>query len=178
MNSSVASKSYDLVGIGFGPSNLSIAIQAKELGFFDKSKIQFLEKKGKFSWHPDMLLPNSYMQIHFLKDLISLDNPQSKYTFINFLKTKDRLLDFINQGISYPTRIEFNQYMGWVASDFDDFVRYNTYVKDIRPIIIDGKIDAFSLTVAGTHNSPYEIVSKKLFLHLGSPKKYHANSQI
>lgn len=108
MNSSVASKSYDLVGIGFGPSNLSIAIQAKELGFFDKSKIQFLEKKGKFSSHPDMLLPNSYMQIHFLKDLISLDNPQSKYTFINFLKTNDRLLDFINQGISYPTRIEFN----------------------------------------------------------------------
>ncbi|EQA64609.1 lysine N(6)-hydroxylase/L-ornithine N(5)-oxygenase family protein [Leptospira alexanderi] len=171
MNASVANETYDLIGIGFGPSNLSVAIQAKELGFFDKSKIQFLEKKDKFSWHPDMLLPNSYMQIHFLKDLISLDNPQSKYTFINFLKTNDRLLDFINQGISYPTRIEFNQYMRWVASDFDDFVRYSTYVKDIRPIIIDGKIDSFRLTVVGTDDSSYEIVSRNVILASGKSKK-------
>jgi L-ornithine N5-oxygenase len=60
----------------------------------------------------------SELQISFLKDLVTLRNPTSPYSFVNYLKAHGRLVDFINLGTFYPCRMEFNDYLRWVAGQF------------------------------------------------------------
>lgn len=43
----------DIVGIGFGPSNISLAIAAQEMAPHLSSR--FFESKASFSWHRNML---------------------------------------------------------------------------------------------------------------------------
>lgn len=80
-----------------------------------------------------MLLPDARMQISFLKDLATLRNPQSKFTFINYLKAKDRLVQFVNLSTFLPLREEFNDYMTWCASHFDDIVQYSAETVSVAP---------------------------------------------
>ncbi len=75
-------KIYDFIGIGFGPSNVSVAIAAEKL---EINNCLFVEKKSEFAWYPGMLLDTSRLQVVFLKDLITLIDPKSKYTFLNYL---------------------------------------------------------------------------------------------
>ena len=55
---------YDLIGIGFGPSNLSLAVALKEANY--TGAYLFLEKKSNFSWHPGMMIPDITIQTPFL----------------------------------------------------------------------------------------------------------------
>lgn len=105
---------YDIVGIGFGPSNLALAAAISEEKWHKLSAL-FLEKAPRFAWHKDMLLNDAEMQITFLKDLATLRNPSSPYTFLNYLHDKGRLSKFINLKNFHPSRIEFNDYFCWVA---------------------------------------------------------------
>lgn len=126
---------YDVIGIGFGPSNLALAVVLEEhQTHTDSLSYLFLEQKSDFSWQPGMLLPDTKMQINFLKDLVTLRNPQSKYTFVNYLKEAERLNDFINMKMFFPTRTEFNDYLSWVANHFRSCVRYGSEVIDIQPL--------------------------------------------
>ncbi|KAI0780915.1 lysine/ornithine N-monooxygenase [Trametes elegans] len=82
-------------------------------------QVLFIEKQPEFRWHPGMLLPNSQMQISFLKDLATLRSPQSPITFLAYLHSQGRLLNFINRGSFTPTRKEYSDYLSWAA----DFVQ-------------------------------------------------------
>ena len=83
---------YDLLGIGIGPFNLSVAALMSKV---DKSSL-FLERKSEFSWYPGMLLPNTYLQISFLKDLVTAADPTSPYSFLSYIIQKGRFYRFIN----------------------------------------------------------------------------------
>ena len=103
---------YDLVGIGFGPANLALAaaIQEEADGTGEAPvESVFLERKPEYNWHPGMLLRGALVQLSFLKDLATLRNPQSPFTFLNYLRVKGRLDKFINLRNFYPTRLEFNE---------------------------------------------------------------------
>ncbi|QRW18177.1 L-lysine 6-monooxygenase (NADPH-requiring) protein [Rhizoctonia solani] len=63
-----------------------------------------------------MLLPGSRMQISFLKDLATLRNPASKFTFLSYLHAHGRLPAFINRNADTPTRREYADYMAWAAT--------------------------------------------------------------
>ena len=80
-----------------------------------------------------MLLPDARMQISFLKDLATLRNPRSEFTFINYLKAKDRLVQFVNLSTFLPLREEFNDYMTWCASHFEDVVQYGAETVSVSP---------------------------------------------
>ncbi|MCY1271546.1 L-ornithine N(5)-monooxygenase [compost metagenome] len=124
----------DLLGIGFGPSNLALAVALREmLPQQAPFRFGFIEKKPGFIWHGNMLLDNSRMQISFLKDLVTMRNPASRYTFINYLHERERLLDFINTRTFYPSRYEFNDYLSWVAADFADTCHYGEEVVSVEP---------------------------------------------
>ena len=103
-------KEYDVVGIGFGPSNLALAIALRDTTreAWSKCRFHFIEKQPRFVWHGGMLLAGADMQISFLKDLVSLRDPTSPLTFVNYLHTKGRLEAFINCRTFYPSRTEFN----------------------------------------------------------------------
>lgn len=126
---------FDIVGVGFGPSNLSIAAATQELDA--QVSMLFLEKKEAFSWHPGMLLPDTEMQISFLKDIATLRNPSSPYTFLNYLQEHGRLASFVNLKTFYPSRIEFSDYFAWVAKKLRQYVRYNSEVLEISPVDAD-----------------------------------------
>ncbi|KAF3906485.1 hypothetical protein ABW20_dc0106546 [Dactylellina cionopaga] len=136
---------YDLICVGFGPASLAIAIALQEMLPEARPNVLFLERQQQFVWHSGMLLPGSKMQISFIKDLATIRNPRSEFTFLNYLKEKDRLLDFINLGTFLPLREEYNDYMQWCASKFHDVVSYGETVTLVEPVRNSsiGKADSF-----------------------------------
>lgn len=171
-------KIYDVIGIGFGPSNLALAVAIEEQYRDIGLRALFLEQKRKFSWHPDMLLPGTEMQISFLKDLVTLRNPSSYYSFLNYLKSVNRLSSFANLRHFYPSRIEFNDYFSWVAKSLDRYVHYGRRVQTILPCgtnpctlfeivsedVVSGNIECFfakNIVVApgGTPTIPFPVQS-------------------
>ncbi|GAB1640207.1 lysine N(6)-hydroxylase/L-ornithine N(5)-oxygenase family protein [Krasilnikovia sp. MM14-A1259] len=142
---------YDLVGVGFGPSNLALAIAVHErnAGAHDPVTAVFLERQARFGWHRGMLLGDATMQVSFLKDLVTLRNPTSGFSFLCYLKDRDRLSDFINQKNFFPLRVEFHDYLEWAAAKVTGMVRYGCEVTAVAPVIRDGVVEAFDVTVSG-----------------------------
>ena len=131
---------FDLVGIGFGPSNLALAVALHEEAEQQNSRSLrtiFLEAKPEFSWHPGMLLEDMSIQVSFLKDLATLRNPRSQFTFLNYLKVNGRLDSFINLQEFFPTRLEINDYFKWVSKHFDSQVFYGKTVTELRPLSLN-----------------------------------------
>lgn len=54
---------YDVMGVGFGPSNISLAIAMDELAASGGPRWSrcFVEKQKQFAWHGHMLLPGTDM---------------------------------------------------------------------------------------------------------------------
>ncbi|HEU5471980.1 MAG TPA: SidA/IucD/PvdA family monooxygenase [Actinophytocola sp.] len=144
---------YDVVGIGFGPSNLSLAVALDEhpgnVGGRPISSA-FFERQPSFGWHRNMLLPDATMQISFLKDLATFRNPSSRFSFVSYLHDAGRLVQFVNNQDFFPTRQEFHQYLEWAAASLSDRVSYNSDVRAIRlpPGTSPGSADYIQVEVA------------------------------
>lgn len=140
---------HDLVCVGFGPASLAIAVaihDALESGSMKTApNVLFLEKQPQFAWHAGMLLPGAKMQISFMKDMASLRDPRSHFTFLNYVHKQDRLLDFINLDTFLPARTEYEAYLRWCASHFNDVVRYNSEVVSVWPVEDAGGIKTFTV---------------------------------
>ncbi|RDG39828.1 L-lysine 6-monooxygenase [Streptomyces corynorhini] len=126
----------DVLGVGFGPSNLSLAIALGEQER-PRPRVHFYERHPRFSWHGDMLLKDATMQVHFLKDLVTLRNPGSPYTFLSYLHSRERLVDFINHKVLFPSRVEFHDYLEWAANAYSDRVSYGCEVSRVEPVWAD-----------------------------------------
>lgn len=152
---------HNLIGIGFGPASLAIAIALNDALdthntiHGSRPKVCFLEKQNQFAWHAGMLLPGSKMQISFIKDLATLRDPRSEFTFLNYLKRHGRLVQFSNLGTFLPSRVEFEDYLGWCANHFKDVVEYGQEVFEIYPkqeIERSSKTDCFSIRSRNTRD--------------------------
>ncbi|MDF0531184.1 SidA/IucD/PvdA family monooxygenase [Tsukamurella sp. 8F] len=123
----------DVVGIGAGPSNLGLAaaIDERNRAGGEPLTVRIFERKPSFGWHPGMLLDGATMQIAFLKDLVTLRNPRSPFGFLSYLEERGRLVDFVNHQTFFPTRIEFTDYLGWVADSVDAGIDYGSDVTRI-----------------------------------------------
>lgn len=138
---------YDVVGIGFGPSNLALAIAIAEHNRQSGETVKglFLERQQRFGWHRGMLIDDATMQVSFLKDLVTMRNPTSEFSFLSYLHSSDRLVDFINQKSLFPLRVEFHDYLEWAASRLADTVRYNREVIAVEPVTVAGAVVAFDV---------------------------------
>jgi len=110
-------KSYDIVGIGAGPANLSLAALSKKIKTISAV---FIEKREEFVWHAGMLLPDAKLQVPFLNDLVTLADPTNPYSFLNFLSANKRLYQFIAANFNPISRAEFNQYFQWVFNQLEN----------------------------------------------------------
>ncbi|MDX3583352.1 lysine N(6)-hydroxylase/L-ornithine N(5)-oxygenase family protein [Streptomyces europaeiscabiei] len=140
----------DVIGIGVGPSNLALAISLEEAdgdAAGAPHTMHFFEKQASFSWHRGMLLEGATMQVSFLKDLVTMRNPMSPYTFMSYLKSKGRIAEFINTRTLFPFRVEFHDYLTWVAHHFNDVISYGAEVVRISPVVDDGLIGFLDLEV-------------------------------
>jgi len=136
----------DVVGIGFGPSNLAMAIAVAEHNDAEGPdrgvRARFLERQEAFGWHRGMLLDDATMQVSFLKDLVTLRNPTSEFSFLRYLHSQGRLIDFINHKNLFPLRVEFHDYFAWAAAQVDDQVTYDTEVLSVTPVRAGGDVVA------------------------------------
>lgn len=105
--------SYDIVGIGIGPSNLSLAALLEPLKDLQSC---FFDRTREFKWHPGLLFPEAEIQVSHLKDLVTLADPSSRFSFLAFLHQKKRLYRFIHAEFPRVRRSEFDQYLRWVVS--------------------------------------------------------------
>ncbi|MEG3631622.1 lysine N(6)-hydroxylase/L-ornithine N(5)-oxygenase family protein [Streptomyces poriticola] len=156
---------HDVVGVGFGPSNLSLAIALQECrtsGPDQEVSALFLERQPSFGWHRNMLLPSATMQISFLKDLVTFRNPTSSFSFVAFLHASGRLPRFVNNQDFFPTREEFHQYLEWAQARVADRVEYGSEVRSIR--LVPGgapEADRLRLDVAGSARRAGRVVEAR-----------------
>jgi len=167
---------HDLICVGFGPASLTIAIALDDTlassdrpemlpqsGSNQRPKVLFLERQAEFAWHAGMLLPGTKMQISFIKDLATLRNPRSEFTFLNYLHRQNRLVQFSNLGTFFPLRVEYEDYMRWCAGSFEEVVNYAHEVSQIVP----------ETTLAGSSKVCSFIVRSR-DLHTGELKSHRA----
>lgn len=129
----------DIIGIGVGPFNLSLA------ALLTKTEVtaKFFEQKAEFNWHKGMILPNTTLQVPFMADLVTLIDPTSPYSFLNYLHTQQRLLKFYFLEEFKIYRKEYNHYCQWVAGQLDS-LNFDAAVIDVA---FDDSNDGFVVTV-------------------------------
>ncbi|MEU0943862.1 lysine N(6)-hydroxylase/L-ornithine N(5)-oxygenase family protein [Streptomyces canus] len=121
------SKAHDFVGIGLGPFNLGLACLTEPIAELDGV---FLESKPDFEWHAGMFLDGAHLQTPFMSDLVTLADPTSPYSFLNYLKEKGRLYSFYIRENFYPLRVEYDDYCRWAANKLSN-VRFRTTVTEV-----------------------------------------------
>ena len=120
---------YDLVGIGIGPFNLSLAALLYKK---NNLKINFLDQKSKFEWHPELMFDDAPMQTSYLKDLVTPVDPKSPFSFLNYLVENGQFYQFVNTGRDVITRLEFEAYMKWVALKLDEILNFSSTVEKVE----------------------------------------------
>ncbi|MFI1720170.1 lysine N(6)-hydroxylase/L-ornithine N(5)-oxygenase family protein [Streptomyces sp. NPDC020489] len=145
----------DLVGIGIGPFNLSLAALAHPLPELDTV---FYEQRPGFDWHPGLLIDGARIQVPFLADLVTLVDPTSPWTFLNYLKSRERLFPFYFAERFHIQRAEYDAYCRWVAENLPglhfghqvDAVRWNPerdlFEVDFTQLDPDGEAEALGRT--------------------------------
>ncbi|WP_141205117.1 lysine N(6)-hydroxylase/L-ornithine N(5)-oxygenase family protein [Streptomyces griseorubiginosus] len=123
----VPTKTYDFVGIGLGPFNLGLACLTEPIDELDGI---LLESKPDFEWHAGMFLDGAHLQTPFMSDLVTLADPTSPYSFLNYLKEKGRLYSFYIRENFYPLRVEYDDYCRWAANKLSN-VRFGTTVTEV-----------------------------------------------
>lgn len=122
----------NVVGVGIGPFNLSVAALLQPLR---EVRSRFFERRKEFQWHPGLLFPEATIQVSFLKDLVTLADPTSPYSFLSFLSQSKRLYRFINANYARVTRREFNQYLRWVCASLSNL----EFDRSVHAVNCDGK---------------------------------------
>jgi L-ornithine N5-oxygenase len=159
---------HDLIGIGFGPSNIALAIALDEQRQSGRRiDSLFIERQPGFAWHKGMLLEHAHMQISFLKDLATLRNPTSRFTFINYLHEKQRLQDFINLKTFHPSRHEFSDYFAWAAAQFDDQCRYGEQVIEVQPEKRGSEVALLRVRSRDEAGAVHERLARNLVVSIG-----------
>ena len=120
-------RTHDFVGIGLGPFNLGLACLTEPIDELDGV---FLESKPDFEWHAGMFLDGAHLQTPFMSDLVTLADPTSPYSFLNYLKEQGRLYSFYIRENFYPLRVEYDDYCRWAANKLSS-VRFDTTVAEV-----------------------------------------------
>src|SRR5882757_8921182 len=125
---------FDVVGIGFGPANIALAIALEEM--LPASTRTFLDQSTEVIWQRNMLFENA-LDIHSNiqniphRDLVTPRNPRSRYTFLNYLHENGLLFKHLNMDLMMPMRPEYARYIGWVAKQLDGVFQGSTPVASI-----------------------------------------------
>ncbi|MGA4850934.1 lysine N(6)-hydroxylase/L-ornithine N(5)-oxygenase family protein [Streptomyces sp. G5(2025)] len=102
----------DLLGVGIGPFNLSLAALADGL---PELRTAFLEQRANFRWHWGMMIEGSTLQVPFLADLVSLVDPTSPWSFLNYMRSRERLFPLYFAERFHIQRSEYDAYCRWVS---------------------------------------------------------------
>ncbi|MYV52545.1 SidA/IucD/PvdA family monooxygenase [Streptomyces sp. SID3212] len=161
---------HDLVGIGIGPFNLSLAALAD--GVHGGLAATFYDQSPTFRWHPGLLIDGTTLQVPFLADLVTLADPASPWSFLSYLRARDRLFPFYVAERFHIQRAEYDAYCRWVSEQLPglhfghqvDAVRWNPeralFEVDFTQLDRDGEVEALGRAYArnvvlGIGTEPY-----------------------
>jgi lysine N6-hydroxylase len=102
----------DLAGIGIGPAGLSLAALADAVPGL---RAAWYEQRPAFHWHPGLLIEGTTLQVPFLADLVTLADPTSRWSYLNYLKEQQRLYPFYFAERLHPARADYDAYCRWVS---------------------------------------------------------------
>ncbi len=135
---------------GVRTANLGLAIAIAEhnaRGVGDPLTARFVERQPRSGWYRGMLIEDATMQVSYLKDLVTLRCPTSLFSFLSYLHDRGQLVGFIDYGSSFPTRVEFHDYLEWAASTFAAQVDYGTEVIGMEPMDGDATVECVEVVI-------------------------------
>jgi len=138
---------HPVLGVGFGPANLSLAVTLEELGH--DGTAHFIEQADGFQWQEQQLLPGADIQNNPFRDLVMPRNQYSRYTFINYLAERGELTDYLHLNAKFPLRREYAGYLRWVAEAFRGSVDYGQSVTGLSLVTGDDGSELFAVHTAG-----------------------------
>lgn len=155
-------KIYDIIGIGIGPFNLGLAALIEPV---ENVSALFLDQADGFDWHPGLMLDNATLQVPFMADLVTMADPKSKYSFLNFLKETDRLYKFYIREDFFILRKEYNVYCQWAADQLESCL----FGKKVENIIFNEADQVFVIDVLDLKNNDViQYTAKKIVLGTGT----------
>lgn len=130
----MANRDVELLAVGAGPSNLALAVGLEELAPGLARNTLVIDRDQEISWQRGMLMPEVQSNVTFLKDLATMRDPRSKFTFLNYLHCTGRLHLFANLSTFTPYRHEVAKYLKWAAENLSLVdLRLGVECMDIRP---------------------------------------------
>jgi len=118
----------DVAGLGIGPFNLSLAALLHPVS---EVHAQFFDRASEFNWHAGLLLDDATLQSPFLKDCVTLADPTSQFSFLNYLARTHRLHRFIVSDYVNVPRWEYNSYFRWICGQLSS-LRFGTTIEEVR----------------------------------------------
>lgn len=152
---------FDYVGVGLGPFNLGLACLSDPI---DGLSSLFLDRRQGFDWHAGMLLENATLQTPFMGDLVTLADPTSPFTFLNYIKSQGRIYSFYTREDFFLLRNEYNRYCKWAASQLEN-LRFGHTVSDVRH---DERSGVYKLTVANRSGEIKAVNTHRLVIGTGT----------
>ncbi|MFD3485451.1 lysine N(6)-hydroxylase/L-ornithine N(5)-oxygenase family protein [Streptomyces sp. NPDC058665] len=152
---------YDLVGVGIGPFNLSLAALADGA---PELRTLFLDAKPAFSWHPGLLMEGTTLQVPFLADLVTMVDPTSPWSYLNYLRQHDRMFPFFFSERFHIPRREYDAYCRWVAESLGS-CQFDAHVEELG---WDEEREAFVVTHRASDGTLTRVLARQVVLGVGT----------
>jgi lysine N6-hydroxylase len=150
-------KPLDLAGVGIGPFNLSLAALAAPVPDLD---VALFDRRDEFRWHQGLLIEGATIQVPFLADLVTLVDPTSPLSFLNYLRERGRLLPFYFAERFHISRAEYDDYGRWAATRLPG-CRFGSEVAEIRWLAAE---EAFEVVIEDAHS----VLARNVVLGVGT----------
>ncbi|WP_286856526.1 SidA/IucD/PvdA family monooxygenase [Sphingobacterium sp. UBA7625] len=151
---------YDFIGIGIGPFNLGLAALTHPIA---DCKAIFFDRTEQFNWHLGLMLDDATLQVPFMADLVTMADPSSPYSFLNYLKQSGRIYKFYIRENFFILRREYNSYCKWVADQLEQ-CKFGHEVLDI--VYLDPNYQVTVLNKSTQEISHY--ITRKIVLGTGT----------
>lgn len=156
---------HDVIGIGLGPFNLSLAcLMAPLAQAAQPLRALFLERNPEFNWHPGMLIDDTTLQNPCLADLVSLADPTSEYSYLNHCKHSGEIYSHYINGPLYISREAYNRYCQWASQRLPN-VRFG---HEVVAIAHHAQEELYRIHARRADGSMAEFATRKLVLGVGA----------
>lgn len=157
---------YDVIGIGIGPFNLGLAALLEPI---DEVSSLFLDQSQGFDWHPGLMLSNATLQVPFMADLVTMADPTSRFSFLNFLKETNRLYKFFIKEDFFILRKEYNTYCKWVVKQVSNCL----FNQCVNIVLYDEQKAVYKVSVLDSQTQITTVyLTKKLVLGTGTQPSF------
>ena len=152
---------YDLVGVGIGPFNLSLAALADGA---PELRTLFLDAKPAFSWHPGLLMEGTVLQVPFLADLVTMADPTSPWSYLNYLRKHGRMFPFFFSERFHIPRREYDHYCRWAAEGLAS-CRFDA---EVTAVEWDETAEVFAVTHRSAAGTESRVLARQVVLGVGT----------